>query len=245
MKVTLTKKAIDMFKKTVDLLKESLEYVNLECKKTGLFVNTVNFSQTGIIQLFVDKDALEEYNQGNVPVLGLKMDSFQKMLKSISNAHTLEMSMKDNETLICQSKGKYSINTEYRLVEVDANSYDANVEYDVSATLDAKVLYSIVKDLSTLGDTVIIECVKDKLSFIVEGTDVAKTRVEIEDLDIQSEEDISLKFGLKDLLNYVKIYAIANDVELHLKANQPMCLHYTLKDDFGWFRCFLAPMQDE
>lgn len=245
MKVVLGAKSIDMFKKSIDLLKESLESMNLECRKSGLFVNTINLSQTGMLQMFIDGKSMEEYDGGKNPSLGLRLETFQKCLKSLSSSQTLTLEL-ENETLKAHGKGKYSVLMEFNLDDVEDMKQDVDIEYDATCTLDAKVFYGIIKDLSNIGSIVKISVKAGVLSFMSEGIDIGRTQIDvddIEDLDIEPDsEEIELKFGIVDLLKYAKVYSIADSVQLHLKANKPICLHYTLKNEFGWFRCFLAPM---
>ena len=193
--------------------------------------------------MFIDGKEMEEYDAGSNPSLGIRLETFQKCLKSLSSSQSLSLEL-DNEILKAYGKGKYSVSMEFKLDEVDDTKQDVNIEYDATCTLDAKVFYGIIKDLSNVGSAVNISIDKDVLSFMSEGIDVGRTKIDmddIEDLDSDSER-INLKFGIADLLKYAKVYSIADTVQLHLKDNKPICLHYTLKNGFGWFRCFLAPM---
>ena len=245
MKVIFNAKSIDMFKKSIDLLKESLEYMNLECRKSGLFVNSINLSQTGMLQMFMDGSEMEEYECGKNPTLGIRLDAFQKSLKSLSTSQSLVLELED-ETLKAHGRGKYNVSMDFKLCDVDAMTQNVDVEYDATCTLDAKILYNVIKDLSNVGGEVNVSVADGQLSFEVTGIDIGRTKIDmddIEDLDLESSIDsISLKFGISDLLKYAKVYAIADTVQLHLKEDKPICLHYTLKNGFGWFRCFLAPM---
>ncbi len=245
MKIVFGSKSIDMFKKSVDLLKDSLEYVNFECRKSGLFVNSVNLSQTGMLQMFIDGQEMDEYMCDNNPSLGIRLETFQKCLKSLSSSQTLSLEL-EKEILKAHGKGRYSTLVEFKLDEVDSSNQDVDIEYDATCTMDAKMFYTLIKDLSNMGSEIQVSVSDNVLSFVAEGIDIGKTKVEIddlEDLDVeQGIDEISLKFGISDLLKYAKVYSIADTVQIHLKQNKPICLHYTLKNGFGWFRCFLAPM---
>lgn len=244
MKVVLGTKSLDMFKKSIDLLKDSLEYVNLECRKTGLFVNSINLSQTGMLQMFMNGEDMEEYDCGSNPSLGIRLETFQKCLKSLSSSQSLILNQ-ENETLKAYGKGKYSVSIEFKLDDVEDMKQEVDIDYDAIFTLDAKMFYNIIKDLGNVGSAVNILVKDNILSFISEGIDIGRTQIDMDDIELDIEPDIGiieLKFGIVDLLKYAKVYLIADSVQLHLKAGKPICLHYTLKNNFGWFRCFLAPM---
>lgn len=245
MKVVFAEKSILMFKKCMDMLKESLESVNLECRKTGLFVNSMNVSQTGVLQMFIAKTGMEEYDGGKYPTMGIRLDTFQKCLKSLSASKSLTLELKQ-EILKAYGIGKYSVLMEFKLDDVPDMKQDVDIEYDATCTLDAKMFYGIIKDLNNVGNTVNISVVDGVLSFESEGIDVGRTKIvvdDLEDLDVEhGTGPINLKFGIVDLLKYAKVCSIAESVKLHIKDGKPICLHYTLNNEFGWFRCFLAPM---
>lgn len=244
MKVVLNDKSMDIFKKSIDLLKESLEQMNIECRKSGLFINTVNLSQTGMLQVFMDGSQMEQYECGDTPTLGIRLDTFQKCLKSLSTSKSLILDM-ENNALRAKGKGKYSVSMDFKLCDVDNMSQEIDIEYDVICSFDAKLLYNVVKDLNNVGNEVYIMIKDNMLSFRTDGIDVGCLKIDLDDIDLDVEpntENFELKVGIIDLIKYAKIYAIADTVQLHIKKGKPLCLHYTLKNNFGWFRCFLAPM---
>ena len=127
-------------------------------------------------------------------------------------------------------------------------------EYDATVSLPSSEFQRIVKDLSTLGDTVEISVTKDAVKFSTTG-DIGsanimcrqnKTADRPEDAtEINVREPVALTFALRYLNSFSKATPLATHTVLKLSKELPIVVEYKM-EDVGGLSFYLAPkIEDE
>ena len=127
-------------------------------------------------------------------------------------------------------------------------------EYDAVIDLPSAEFQRIVKDLSTLGDTVEISVTKDAVKFSTNG-DIGSANIMCrqnttadkpeESIRIDIKEPVALTFALRYLNSFSKATPLATMTRLKLSRELPIVVEYGM-DDIGSLSFYLAPkIEDE
>lgn len=127
-------------------------------------------------------------------------------------------------------------------------------EYDATITLPAAEFQRICRDLTVIGETVLIEASKEGVKFSVKGemgTGVIQLRPSNE-IDAKPEEittvntskPVSLSFGVKFLNLFTKATALSGSVILSMTEGEPIAIEYPI-EELGYVRYYLAPKIEE
>ena len=112
----------------------------------------------------------------------------------------------------------------------------------------------IVRDLSSIGDTVVISVTKDGIKFSTSG-DMGSANITLkqntavdnkdEQTVIEAAEPVSLSFALRYLNSFAKATPLAPSVTLSMSKDLPIVVNYAMAD-VGHIAFYLAPkIEDE
>jgi proliferating cell nuclear antigen len=126
-------------------------------------------------------------------------------------------------------------------------------EYDATVKLPSAEFARIVKDLSSIGDTVEISVTKDAVKFATNG-DIGSANVMCrqnkaadkpeEATDIDVTEPVALTFALRYLNSFAKATPLSTHTVLKLSKELPIVVEYRIPD-VGSLAFYLAPKIEE
>lgn len=127
-------------------------------------------------------------------------------------------------------------------------------DYDATVSLPSAEFQRIVKDLSTIGDTVEISVTKDAVKFSTAG-DIGSANIMCrqnktadkpeESTEIDINEPVALTFALRYLNSFAKATPLASQTVLKLSKELPLLVEYHIPD-MGRLAFYLAPkIEDE
>jgi proliferating cell nuclear antigen PCNA len=236
---------VPQYFKMITLLKDILSQTNFHFKPNGIYGNTLTDSKIGLIEFFIPKEQLENYNCEHTKVIGINLASYYTILKVIGiKVPNVSYKISKEDTMTLSAPGKRKTDILMYLLDIDTESLTPDNEYDAIVKMDSKELYSVIKDLNDLGDEIVITVDEKSISFGTDNTSIAKTNFAFDNLEITCDEPITMKYTGKELLKYVKAYSFASTVDLYFCKDLPLSIHYSCDEDFGWFRMFLAPMSE-
>ena len=112
----------------------------------------------------------------------------------------------------------------------------------------------ICRDLTVLGDTVVIGATKEGVKFSVagemgSGNIIVRQNAEVDDDELATtitmKEEVQLSFALRYLNFFTKATPLSGTVSLSLTKDVPLVVEYRI-EDLGWVRFYLAPkIEDE
>jgi len=132
-------------------------------------------------------------------------------------------------------------------------------EYNATIKMSAPEFQRICRDLTILGDTVIIAVTKESIKFSVSG-DVGNGNITCrrktvsvddkagknskEDVVIDLKENVTLTFALRYLNYFTKATPLSSTVTLQMSKDVPLVVEYQFNES-GHIRYYLAPKIEE
>eukprot|EP00879_Flechtneria_rotunda_P031106 GHRR01033953.1.p1 GENE.GHRR01033953.1~~GHRR01033953.1.p1 ORF type:complete len:149 (+),score=52.36 GHRR01033953.1:366-812(+) len=129
-----------------------------------------------------------------------------------------------------------------------------DTDYMANITLPSSEYQRICKDLSSIGDTVVISATKDGVKFSTSG-DVGTANITVrqnntadkkeDQVTIDLKEPVSLTFALRYLNSFAKATPLSSHVTLSMARDLPVMVDFAISD-MGHLRFYLAPkIEDE
>lgn len=188
--------------------------------------------------------------------LGVKIESFGKVLKCAGNDDSVTIKAEDsgaNEMgFLFESKKTDRISDfSLKLMDIDQERLGIpETDYASSVEMPSQEFRRIMNDLSVLGDTVTIKVNKEGASFNVEG-DMGSGNICLhksssvdkpsEAVKITMSEPVKSTFSLKYLNSFAKAAALSDSVILSMSEEIPVCIEFNIANNLGYLRYYLAP----
>ena len=188
----------------------------------------------------------------------MNLVSMSKVLKCAGNDDTITIRADDEGDTVkfCfeSEEGDRVSDFELKLMDIDSENLGIpDTEYKCTVKMPSGEFQRIVRDLSVLGDTCVIKCSKEGVSFKVKGDlgtgsvsrkqSTAGEKPE-EHTTVDVEEPTELTFALRYLTSFTKATPLSPVVLLHMSKDVPLMVEYVIEEK-GTLRFFLAPKIDE
>ncbi|KAG6500923.1 hypothetical protein ZIOFF_040785 [Zingiber officinale] len=143
---------------------------------------------------------------------------------------------------------------EMKLMDIDSEHLGIpDAEYQAIVKMPSGEFARICKDLSSIGDTVIISVTKEGVKFSTAG-DIGTANIVCrqnktvdkpeEATIIEMQEPVSLTFALRYLNSFTKATPLSETVSISLSSDLPVVVEYKIAD-MGYVRYYLAPKIEE
>lgn len=241
----------------VEAIKDSVKLCNFNVNESGLNVQAIDDSRVLLISLLVEPECFHEYRCDRSIVLGLDLESFNKILKQGNNDDYLTLTAEDepdNLMVVFEDKKKERI-SEFSLKLMDIDSDVLNIDemdHDCVITMPSSEFSKIVRDMKTLSESLNIVVTKDSVKFnadgqIGTGSVILKSFTDMENpnesIRIALEKPVDLSFGAKYLNDIAKAATLSSTVSLKLTDKAPALFEFKLPS--GHLRYYLAPKFDD
>jgi len=252
-----------LLKKILDAIKDLVTDANFDCSANGISLQAMDSSHVSLVALLLRKDGFDFYRCDRNLSLGINLASMAKILKCAGNDDRVTIRAEDNAdvvTFIFESKNDDRIlDFELKLMNIESDVLGIpDQQYGAVITFSAADFQKICRDMTTIGDTVIIGATKEGVKFSVSGelgtgnillkkgatVDSGKDKDETP-LTIDLQEPVSLTFALRYLNFFAKATALSSAVSLSLSKDVPLVTEYRI-EELGYVRFYLAPkIEDE
>lgn len=247
-----------LLKKVVEAIKELIDDANFDCNSSGFSLQAMDSSHVSLVALSLRADGFEHYRCDRNVSMGMKLANLSKILKCAAADDTITMKSEDGGdtlTFMFESSAQDRI-SEFDLKLMDIDSEHLGIpdnEYDATVKMPAAEFQRIVKDLSTIGDTVEISVTKDAVKFGTTG-DIGSANIlcrqnntvdkpeEATSIDIN--EPVALTFALRYLNSFAKATPLSTHTVLKLSKELPVVVEYYIAD-MGRLAFYLAPKIEE
>lgn len=240
------------FRVLIESLKELLTEVNIEFKKKevsedgkvkgGLRITAVDSKKSVLVFLKLDAANFDTFicNKPKI-VIGVHLANLFKLIKTMSNDDTLTLFMdedKENELGIKienPEKGRFTTYN-FKLMDIDEHSYDIPpTEFNVTITMSSADFHKYCKDMSILTNRIKIQCIDSKLILKGEG-DIADQKTTLTETEnglsiIRAKDNNSIiegTYDLEHLVLFTKCTSLCTNIELYMKNDYPLVVHYTV-----------------
>ncbi|KXJ11439.1 proliferating cell nuclear antigen [Exaiptasia diaphana] len=247
-----------LLKKIIEAIKDIVGSGNWECSDNGMALQAMDSSHVCLVSLDLKRDAFEPYRCDRNITLGLETTMVSKIVKCAGNDDTITISAEDNGdavTFLFESpNGEKTSTYTTKMMDIDQDNLGIpEQKYDALVKMPSHEFQRIIRDLSQMGDSVIIACTKDGVSFSVTGDNgsgkiLLRQNASVdksgEQVSIDLQEPVSLTFALRYLGQFTKATPLSSSVSLSLKKDIPLVVEYSF-EDVGEIKYYLAPKVDE
>ncbi|KAG1449557.1 hypothetical protein G6F56_008608 [Rhizopus delemar] len=248
-----------LLKSILEAVRELVTDCNLDCNDSGIALQAMDNSHVALVALMLRSDGFDPYRcDRNLP-LGINLTNLSKILKCARNDDILTLKADDGGDVVnfvFESKDSDKVSSyDLKLLDIDSEHLGIpDTTYDANIQMPSVKFQEIVRDLSTLSDSITIECTKEGIKFsadgeIARGSVTVKASSSVDDEDesttIELQQSVAMSFAVKYLVNFTKATPLSSRVSLNMSADVPLLIDYKL-DNIGYVRYYLAPkIEDE
>jgi len=249
-----------LLKRILDSIKDLVTDANFDCSATGISLQAMDSAHVSLVSLLLRADGFEHYRCDRSLSLGINLGSMAKILKCASNDDIVTLKADDNGdsvTFMFESPKQDKISDfELKLLDIDSEHLGIpDTEYKAIVKMSGSEFQRICRDLTILGDTVVISATKEGVKFSVSG-DLGNGNItcrpssevdakQEETTSISLDEPVQLTFALRYLNFFTKATPLSSLVSLSMSKDVPLVVEYRI-DDLGYVRYYLAPkIEDE
>ncbi|NXP62849.1 PCNA protein, partial [Chloropsis cyanopogon] len=180
--------------------------------------------------------------------------SMSKILKCAGNEDIITLRAEDNAdtlALVFEAPNQEKVSDyEMKLMDLDVEQLGIpEQEYSCVVKMPSAEFARICRDLSHIGDAVVISCAKDGVKFSANGelgngniklSQTSNVDKEEEAVTIEMNEPVQLTFALRYLNFFTKATPLSPTVTLSMSADVPLVVEYKIAD-MGHLKYYLAP----
>jgi len=244
-----------LLKKILDAIKDLVTDANFDCNSTGIALQAMDSSHVALVSMLLRSDGFDKYTAERNTSLGINLASMYKILQCASNDDSVTMKAESNPSVVSfmfeSSKQDKVSDFELKLMEIDSDVLGIpETEYSAIIKMPSSEFQRICKNLTILGDTVVISVSKEGVKFSVQG-DLGAGNIhcrqsssvdakEEESVSIEINEPVTLTFALRYLNNFTKATSLSTIVTLSMSKEVPLVVEYRIQDA-GFLKFYLAP----
>ncbi|EIE19859.1 proliferating cell nuclear antigen [Coccomyxa subellipsoidea C-169] len=248
-----------LLRKLLDSMKDLVQDANFDCSSTGFALQAMDSSHVSLIHMQLRSDGFDHFRCDRNLSMGVSLNNMAKILKCMGNDDVLTMKAEDqgdSVTFMFESANQERISDfELKLMDIDSEQLGIpDTDYSATVKMPSAEFARICKDLSTIGDTVLIAVTKDGVRFSTTG-DIGSANVTVrshsnvdkpeEQVVIDMQEPVALTFALRYLNSFAKATPLSNQVMISMSKELPVVVQYRI-EDMGHISYYLAPkIEDE
>eukprot|EP01104_Vermistella_antarctica_P016318 TRINITY_DN553_c0_g1_i1.p2 TRINITY_DN553_c0_g1~~TRINITY_DN553_c0_g1_i1.p2 ORF type:complete len:261 (-),score=80.06 TRINITY_DN553_c0_g1_i1:1382-2164(-) len=249
-----------LLKKILESIKDLVTDANFECSSAGISLQAMDSSHVSLVALLLRADGFEHYRCDRNVTLGINLGAMAKVLKCAGNDDTVTIKAEDSGDVVnfMFESPKQDKISDFQLKLIDIDSETLGIpptEYDAAITIPSGEFQRICRDLTILGDTVLIGAEKEGVKFSVQGDigsgnihcrpPAAADEKDDEAVSIDLREPVRLTFALRYLNFFTKATPLSQTTRLSMSNAVPLVVEYLIAD-MGYVRYYLAPkIEDE
>ncbi|KAL5716995.1 hypothetical protein ACHQM5_010088 [Ranunculus cassubicifolius] len=147
---------------------------NFDCSATGFSLQAMDSSHVALVALLLRSEGFEHYRCDRNISMGMNLGNMNKMLKCAGNDDVITLKADDGSdtvTFLFESPNNDKIaDFEMKLMDIDSEHLGIpEAEYQAIVKMPSAEFTRICKDLSSIGDTVIISVTKEGVKFSTKG----------------------------------------------------------------------------
>ncbi|XP_061672836.1 proliferating cell nuclear antigen [Syngnathoides biaculeatus] len=247
-----------ILKKVLEALKDLITEACWDVSSSGISLQSMDSSHVSLVQLTLRSDGFDSYRCDRNLAMGVNLSSMSKILKCAGNEDIITVRADDNAdtlTLVFETVNQEKVSDyEMKLMDLDVEQLGIpEQEYSCVVKMPSGEFARICRDLSQIGDAVMISCAKDGVKFSANGelgtgnvklSQTSNVDKEDEAVTIEMNEPVQLIFALNYLNFFTKATPLSKTVTLSMSADIPLVVEYKIAD-MGHVKYYLAPKIDE
>eukprot|EP01112_Ceratiomyxa_fruticulosa_P014430 TRINITY_DN412_c0_g1_i2.p1 TRINITY_DN412_c0_g1~~TRINITY_DN412_c0_g1_i2.p1 ORF type:complete len:265 (-),score=54.29 TRINITY_DN412_c0_g1_i2:101-895(-) len=248
-----------LLKKILESVRDLVEQANFDCSSAGISLQAMDSSHVSLVSLLLRADGFQEFRCDRNLSLGINLGSMTKIMKCANNEDRVTLKADDSTdtvTFLFEAPKNERV-SEFELKLMDIQSEHLGIpdtEYSVVIKMPAAEFQRICRDLTIMGDTVVVTATKEGVKFSVSG-DMGNGNITVrqnsgvdtkeeEAITVELQEPVTLSFALRYLNFFTKATSLSTSVSISMSRDVPMVVEYRI-GDLGYVRYYLAPKIDD
>lgn len=163
-----------LWKRLVDCINGLVNEANFDCNPGGLSIQAMDTSHVALVNMLLRDDCFVKYQCERNSILGLNLVSLAKVLKIVDGGDSMSLRHDDDADVVvltCENQEKTrTCEYQLKLLDIEAESMGIpEMDYRCKVVLSSSEFAKIMRDLSVLGDTVVIAVSKEGVKFSSSG----------------------------------------------------------------------------
>jgi len=248
----------NVLRKVVDALRDLVTEAKFEFSPTGISLQSMDSGHIVLVALELRADGFESYRCDRAIPVGMKMASLSKVVKTSGADDAVTLRAEDAGGSLAirfdAPDGGRTCEYDLRLMDLDVDSIAVpELDYDVCVKMSAAEFQRVCRDLSTLGDAVMLSVTKDCVTFTTRGDDGTGT-IQVrggaqEKKDGPATEIVvrtphQVYLCLNFLQQFAKSAQLSDTVTIQITNECPTLFQYNI-GNMGRVQFYLAPKVEE
>uniref|UniRef100_A0A8B9C175 DNA sliding clamp PCNA n=1 Tax=Anser brachyrhynchus TaxID=132585 RepID=A0A8B9C175_9AVES len=243
-----------VLKRVLEALKDLITEACWDLGSGGISLQSMDSSHVSLVQLTLRSEGFDTYRCDRNIAMGVNLSSMSKILKCAGNEDIITLRAEDNAdtlALVFEAPNQEKVSDyEMKLMDLDVEQLGIpEQEYSCVVKMPSAEFARICRDLSHIGDAVVISCAKDGVKFSANGelgngniklSQTSNVDKEEEAVTIEMNEPVQLTFALRYLNFFTKATPLSPTVTLSMSADVPLVVEYKIAD-MGHLKYYLAP----
>ncbi|MEM4312026.1 MAG: proliferating cell nuclear antigen (pcna) [Nitrososphaerales archaeon] len=239
------------WKVVVDAIATLVEEATFEVNPSALSFRAMDPSHVALIDLYWPNTAFDNFECDKDVKFSVRISDFKKLMDRAGSKDTIEISMKDESSLIVRIISDYSSEFSIHLIE---STYGPTplpkLSFNAKAIIDLKTFRKILEDISTLADHVTISATKEKIVFSGKS-DTGNVAVELISSSpalklLEIKEDSKATYNVNYLTSISRAAKdISETISYEFSNKMPLRLQFQLTEQGGNISFYLAPRIEE
>ncbi|XP_064607637.1 proliferating cell nuclear antigen-like [Liolophura sinensis] len=245
----------NLLKKLIDAIKDLVDSGNWDASGSGLMLQAMDKSHVSLVSVQLNSDGFETFRCDRNLTMGININSMSKIMRCAGNDDFVTLKKADESdtiTFVFESQNGDKVSDyEVKLMDIDAETLGIpDHEYNCVIKMPSGELQRICRDMSQLGDSVVITCTKEGAVRFSASGDIGSGNVKLaqtssadkeeDNVTVELNQACSLTFALQYLNHFAKATPLSPQVTLSLSEDMPLVCEYKI-GDLGHIRYYLAP----
>lgn len=232
----------EVLKEVVDVVSTLVDEAKFNAGKDGITVKAVDPAHVAMVDLFLGKDAFEEY-QAEDQELGIDIDKMKEVLKLARAGETISMDYDEDKNRLVMNVG--NVTRKMALVDTAGMSDPKvpNLNLPVKLSLRAEELRQGIRASESVSDHVALISTPEGFEMVSEGdTDSVNLKLPKDLLEsLECKEKARSLFPLDYFSSMVKAIGATSVVTMYLGTDYPVKMEFPISDEKGHVSYLLAP----
>ncbi|KAL6085255.1 hypothetical protein STEG23_001756 [Scotinomys teguina] len=163
-----------ILKKVLEALKDLINEACWDISSGGVNLQSMDSSHVSLVQLTLRSEGFDTYRCDRNLAMGVNLTSMSKILKCAGNEDIITLRAEDNAdtlALVFEAPNQEKVSDyEMKLMDLDVEQLGIpEQEYSCVVKMPSGEFARICRDLSHIGDAVVISCAKDGVKFSASG----------------------------------------------------------------------------
>nr|XP_044604532.1 proliferating cell nuclear antigen isoform X2 [Equus asinus] len=189
-----------ILKKVLEALKDLINEACWDISSSGVNLQSMDSSHVSLVQLTLRSEGFDTYRCDRNLAMGVNLTSMSKILKCAGNEDIITLRAEDNAdtlALVFEAPNQEKVSDyEMKLMDLDVEQLGIpEQEYSCVVKMPSGEFARICRDLSHIGDAVVISCAKDGVKFSASG-ELGNGNIKLSQTsNVDKEEEAAWRLG--------------------------------------------------